>query len=395
MHPDPRIPMNVLIVAHGVTDQSLFGGPGRVAAAHANVLVERGHEVTIVTTDAIGKGRRAGSSSFQLLDSRVRVQCIPGRTLKWWPGTLGPVFHPQSKRLLAVEVRKAEVVHCHEWPYHLIQQARGLSHRYGKRCIVQPHGSIQRREGINRLIHEAFLKRYPPRPEDVFVGGSPAEMAEITDVVGPNVRVRQLVNPMSIPSEEDELPAATAKRKAWDFPSDAVVLVYGHRIVPNKGLDLLIRAMKDLPPSVHLAVIGDAGNQRFANECRVLATELGLGQRVSFFPPVRRDEINAIIMAGDIFVLPARRDTFPLMVSHAMACARPVVLTNTCQSLELLGDAVVSAEPTPEGLAESINTLLDPATRQQLGYRGRDLIRQEFGPLAVAERLELIYRGVP
>jgi glycosyltransferase involved in cell wall biosynthesis len=387
--------MKVLIVAHGVTDQSLVGGPGRVAAAQANALVERGHEVTIVTTDAIGKGRRAGSPSFQLLESRVRVQCIPGRTLKWWPGTLGPVLHPQSKRLLAIEVRQTEIVHCHEWPYHLIQQARGLSHRYDKRCIVQPHGSIQPRKGVNHLIHALFLKRYPPRPEDVFIGGSPAEVAEITDVVGPNVSVRRLVNPMSIPSDEDELPAAIAKRRAWDFPSDAVVLVYGHRIVPNKGLDLLLRAMKDLPPSVRLAVIGHVGDQRFANECRALATELGLGKRVRFFPPVGRDEINAIIMAGDVFVLPARRDTFPLMVLHAMACGRPVVLTSTCQSVALLGDAVVSAEPTPESLAESITMLLEPAIRKQLANRGRDLIRQEFGPLAVAERLELVYRGAP
>jgi glycosyltransferase involved in cell wall biosynthesis len=366
-----------------------------VAAAQANALVDHGHDVTVVTTDVTAKGRRALKPTFDLLDTRVTTQCIPGHTLRSWPGTTGPIFHPGSKRVLAAAVRQADVVHCHEWPFHLIQQARSLSHKQGKRCIIQPHGSIQPRSGVNRMIHALFALSYPPRPGDVFVAGSPGEQAELAAALGPSVSVCQVVNPMSVPDDDLDGAEAAALRTSWGFDDGATVLLYGHRIYPNKGLDLLIEAMGSLPTFVHLAVVGAIGDTRFADECSSLVTRLGLQRRVRFVGSVGRDEINRVIRAGDIFVLPARRDTFPLMVLHAMACSRPVVLTETCQSVELLRDAVAVAEASAAGLAERIMPLLDPVERAVLGTRGRDLIRDEFGPSAVAKKLEQIYQNAP
>lgn len=387
--------MRILLVAHGVTDQSLLGGPGRVAAAQGNALSDSGHQVTVVTTDIIAKGQRAIEPTFHLLDARVRVQCIPGHTLRSWPGTLGPVFHPGSKSLLATEVRQADVVHCHEWPYHLVQQARAISREQGKRCIIQPHGSIQPRMGLNAIIHALFSLRYATRGDEIFLAGTPAEQADLISVLGPRVSVHQIVNPMSIPDDNIDGLEDTTLRTSWGFPDGSVVLLYGHRIYPTKGLDLLIQAMHSLPNSVRLAVVGSVGDVAFASECASLARRLGLNERVRFFDPVARDEIDRLVRAADIFVLPARRDTFPLMVLHAMACARPVVVTNTCQSVDLLRDAVAVAEASPAGLAERIESLLDPAARAELGHRGRALIRDQFGPSAVAQRLERIYRNAP
>jgi glycosyltransferase involved in cell wall biosynthesis len=366
-----------------------------VAAAQANALADRGHEVSVITTDATAKGRRAFKPTFELLDARVKIQCIPGRTMRFWPGGVGPVIHPGSKRLLDAAVRQADVVHCHEWPHVLVQQARSLSRRYGKRCVIQPHGSIQPRKGMNRMIHALFALRYPPRPDDVFIVGTPAEEAELAAELGPGMTVYQVVNSMSIPEDDLDCSSTAALRAAWGFQDAATVLLYGHRIYPNKGLDLLIQAMESLPPTVHLAVVGAVGDPRFADECSNLVDQLGLQRRVRFHGPVGRDDLDRVIRAGDIFVLPARRDTFPLMVLHAMACARPVVVTSSCQSVELLRDAVAVAEPSPAGLAERIGSLLDPAAREALGRRARDLIRDDFGPSTVAQKLEHIYPLAP
>src|SRR5450759_4914905 len=148
--------MKVLLVAHGVTDQSLLGGPGRVAAAQANALVAEGHQVTVVTTDVTAKGKRTSKATFDLLDARVTTHCIPGHTLRFWPGGVGPIFHPGSRRALAAAVSQADVVHCHEWPHDLVQQALSLSRANGKRRFIQPHGSIQPRSGMNWLLHAAY-----------------------------------------------------------------------------------------------------------------------------------------------------------------------------------------------------------------------------------------------
>jgi len=248
---------------------------------------------------------------------------------------------------------------------------------------------------MNRILHALFTWWYPPRPGDVFIAGSPGEEAELAAVLGPQVSVRQVVNPMSIPEDDLDGSKAAGVRTSWGFQDGATVLLYGHRIYPNKGLDLLIEAMAMLPRSVNLAVVGAVGDTRFADECSNLVSRLGLDQRVRFFGPVGRDDINQVIRAGDIFVLPARRDTFPLMVLHAMACERPVVVTETCQSVQVLRDTVAVAQASPTGLAERIEPLLNPTDRAVLARRGCELIRDEFGPSAVAQKLEQIYRSAP
>jgi len=385
--------MKILLVAHGVTDQSLLGGPGRVAAAQANALTANGHQVTVVTTDVTAKGRRTPIPTFRLLDPPVVVRCIPGRTFGSWPGTIGPVFHPQSRKVLATAISEVDVVHCHEWPHMLVQQARSIARAQGKLCIVQPHGSIQPRKGAKRLMHGLINRRYPPQPGDVFIAGSRQEELEIEAAMGPKVSVFRVVNPMSVPEADLSGSAAASIRATWGFPDGVTVLLYAHRVFPNKGLDLLITALTSLPQSVHLSVVGAIGDAGFAAECTRLTARLNLEERVRFFGPVGPADIDNVIAAGDIFVLPARRDTFPMMVLHAMACARPVVVTETCQSVELLRDAVAVAEPSPQGLATQILPLLEPHARSLLGQRGRELVRAEFGPSAVAKALERLYAG--
>jgi glycosyltransferase involved in cell wall biosynthesis len=382
--------MRILLVAHGVTDQSLLGGPGRIAAAQANALTANGHDVVVVTTNVTGKGRRTSSPTFRLLDSRVSVRWVPGWTSRFWPGTIGPVFHPRSKSVLAVAIASIDVVHCHEWPHRLVQEARRIARDNGKPCFIQPHGSIQPRSGPKGLMHRAFARKYPPKPGEVFLVGSTAEEVEVRSALG-KVNVRHVLNPMSLPAIDAGAREIVAVRQAWNFPAGSTVLLYAHRIFPNKGLDLLIRALVALPSSVHLAVVGPIGHRAFAAECERLATGLGLGSRVGFFGPVAGEQMSTVLFAADIFVLPARRDTFPMSVLEAMACGRPVVVTNTCQSVELLRDSVEIAEPTPDGLARAITCLLDPAERRSLGEKARELIRTEFGPATVAKQLEHSY----
>jgi glycosyltransferase involved in cell wall biosynthesis len=208
------------------------------------------------------------------------------------------------------------------------------------------------------MIHTLLALWYPPRPGDVFIAGHPAEEAELARALGPRVSVFQVVNPMEIPEDEVNGSKAAALRASWGFPDGATVLLYGHRIYRNKGLDLLIEAMALLPRSVHLVVIGAIGDTRFSDECSNLVARLGLHERVRFLGPVGRDDI----------------------------------VTKTCQSVELLRDAVAVAEASPTGLTERIQPLLDPTERAVLGRKGRELIRDEFGPSAVAQKLEQIYR---
>lgn len=388
--------MRVAIISHGVTDQSLLGGPGRVAAEHAKALAQRGHEVTVVTTDIVLKGRRAKVPTFQLVEQEgVSVYCARAYSASSWPGSLGPVVALGATPLVAKAVRWADVVHGHEWPHSLVQKARSLAHEHGKGLVIQPHGSIQLRPmGWKRLMHNALNRRRPPREQDNFIVGSTGEADEVRAVLRISPSVYELPNPMPATMMTEEDPRVAARRESWGCPPGSCVLLYAHRIVPNKGLDIGIRALAVLPRHYHLVVVGEgSGYPAFAEECKSLVLELGVEDRVKFVGPVGRLEVDEVIMAADVFVLPARRDTFPLMVLHALSCRRPVVVTSGCQSVEGLRGAVVVADPEPRNFADAISSL-SPSKAATHVQAGCALLRERYSPASVAGELERIYTEV-
>ena len=387
--------MNVVVVSHGVSDQALLGGPGRVAAMHAVALADRGHQVTVVTSDLITKGSRAAAPTFEVIDRpNVTVEVVPGHTLRWWPGSIGPVFDPKKGPILSRVIAGADVVHGHEWPLTLVQAARRLASRAGIPTVIQPHGSIQPRSGARRLLHGAFNTVYRLQQAETLIVGSDREEEEVRRAAGTGPTILRLKNPMPLATTANDDPRVRVRRDTWGFPNDATIVLYAHRVTPSKGLDLAIRAIAGLPPTYCLAIVGqDRTDAPFTESCKALAAELGIADRVRFFGPVSLSEIEEVVLAADIFLLPARRDTFPLMVLHALACNRPVVLTQTCQSVDLLDGAVAVAAPTGESIAGAIASL-DAGTVARLTAMGRSLMVDQYSPDAVARQLEAIYGGL-
>lgn len=388
--------MRVAIVSHGVTDQALLGGPGHVAAEHAKALAARGHQVAVVTTDLVWKGTRATNPTFQLVEAPdVSVHCARAHSASWWPGSLGPIVTTGMRSLLEDVVGRVDIVHAHEWPHHVVQSARAVAHRHGKGFVVQPHGSIQvRSNGWRRAMHAGFNVTHGVTARDNFIALTRQEAHEITTVLRRKPTLYRLPNPMPPARLSADDPRVSARRSSWGCPPGARLLVYAHRIAPNKGLDIAIRALALLPADFHLIVVGEVtGYPSYAEECRALATELGLEGRVRFFRAVPRREVEEVILAGDIFILPARRDTYPLMILHALACGRPAVVTRTCQSVEDVAGAVALADADPCSFADAI-TALSPRVVASLVSAGRDLINRRFSPDQVAVRLEDIYADV-
>ena len=186
------------------------------------------------------------------------------------------------------------------------------------------------------------------------------------------------------------------------LPDRRYVLGIG-RHVPQKGFDVLIRAMALLwgegQQDLDLILAGD-GPERIALE--KLATELGIRDRVIF--PGRADRATAgVLFAGcELFVLPSRHEPFGIVNLEAMACGRPVVATRTGGVPEIVQHGITGwlvSPDSPTALAHGMAHLLNnDGLAETLASNGRRLaalydwskIGDEYGSVYQS----VIHRGV-
>jgi glycosyltransferase involved in cell wall biosynthesis len=156
------------------------------------------------------------------------------------------------------------------------------------------------------------------------------------------------------------------------------------RLHPNKGFDVLLRAIALLPRG-HLYLAG-AGPEEAA--LRALAAELGITDRVSFLG-WRRD-IGALLAAADMFICSSRHEPLGNVVLEAWSAAKPVIAAAAQGPTELISDGadglLVPKEDAP-ALAAAITGLAEnPARASALGAAGRAHFTVSFAEAPVIAR---------
>jgi glycosyltransferase involved in cell wall biosynthesis len=218
---------------------------------------------------------------------------------------------------------------------------------------------------------------------------------EQTRVKLARARRRQLSEPPLLPCG---VWLADVQRVLERPPIPAPQLLYAGRLIPEKRLDLLLRAIALLPPPegvVQLGIVGD-GTERTALEA--LRRELGLEQRVRFYGRLPAIEDMWHLLAHvELAVQPSKREGFGLFPLESLALGKPVIY---CAAEEnAIGDVVrhdregFCSEPTPAALAAAIARLLDdPRERAEFARRARERAA-EYDWLEVARKAEVLFAG--
>ena len=191
-----------------------------------------------------------------------------------------------------------------------------------------------------------------------------------------------------------------AYRPPRDAPTDPRLVFIG-RLVDRKGLDVLLRALPQLPKPVTLDVVGD-GPRRDALEG--LAGELGLDGRVRFHGAQSRPRVIDVLSAGDVLVMSSRTmptgeaEGSPVVTKEALAIGLPFVATDSGGTRETfppdLADEVVP-EDDPAALADRLGAVLaDPGDWARRSTLGRRFAEERFSWRTLAERTAEVYRAV-
>lgn len=170
------------------------------------------------------------------------------------------------------------------------------------------------------------------------------------------------------PTEEEK----KTLRQALGVEEARMILSVG-QFIPRKGFDVLLRSAAGLPENVGIYIVGGAPTQEYQQLCR----ELGL-KHVHFRGFQKKDMLDKLFRAADVFVLPTREDIWGLVINEAMAKGLPVITTDKCVAgLELVENGVngyIVPVDDSEALAEKL-TLAFSQDCRALGTAALEKIR--------------------
>jgi len=196
-----------------------------------------------------------------------------------------------------------------------------------------------------------------------------------------------------------------SQRTRWNLTPNDFVVLYSGAIVPEKGVDHLIRAFAQLQASVPNAVLLVAGGARLwalhegkpsGDSYESGVRRLAEGLNVRFLGLVPRGEIPSVYSAADVAVIPSVwDDPHPTVVCEAMAAGRPVVASRAGGITETVAHGQTGFLVSPGDELQLSAALLELSQnerlRQQMGEAARERAKR-FSWEASAERLDRVYQ---
>ncbi len=143
---------------------------------------------------------------------------------------------------------------------------------------------------------------------------------------------------------------------------------------PHKGLDVLLRAFKEvltLFPDVDLVFAG--GTPESEKPLKALMNTPALSKRVKSLGRISNDELILAYHGAEMFILPSLYEGFGLPALEAMACGVPVIVSDAGSLPEIVGNAAIICESGNHGMfAEAmINLFRDPMLKNEMIEKGK------------------------
>lgn len=173
-------------------------------------------------------------------------------------------------------------------------------------------------------------------------------------------------------------------------PHPPLAIGFVGRLVPAKGLDVLLRACTRLYGAWTLTIVGTGPDQE---QLEALAERIGIASRVTWLGGIPRSDLVKFWPRIDCLVAPSRAsanwvETYPTQVLEAMSHGVAVVVSDSGALPEMVGKAgLIFSDGHPEGLTDALARLLENAElRAQLAAEGRRRVIAEYVDDAIARK---------
>ncbi|MFZ0821176.1 MAG: glycosyltransferase [Candidatus Acidiferrales bacterium] len=327
------------------------GGPTVKVRAIAEGFAQRGDRVTVLTS---WYGRPFAARHVQQGGVEV-VYLRPRATYRATTLNSGLLSFCRKR------LRDFDVVHIYGLYDLLGPVVAHYCSKAGIPYVVEPLGMVRPIDRSFRMkkIWHAFMGKPLLRHAALLIATSQQEEKELLADGFPRDRVVIRYNGVDL-KEFLSLPPRGTFRSEWALPPDEPIVLFLGRLIPRKGVDLLIDAFSvACPVRGRLVIAGPEGEIGYVAKLRELAREKRIESRTVFTGPLYADQKKAVLADSQIFVLPSRYENFANGVAEAIACGIPAIVTEHCGVSEFVLDRVGLVIPREiSALTDALRKLL-------------------------------------
>jgi glycosyltransferase involved in cell wall biosynthesis len=181
---------------------------------------------------------------------------------------------------------------------------------------------------------------------------------------------------------EDPDPVVAARLALQKKTSGGADLIFVGKVSPHKAPHDLVKMLSVLrrlyDPAARLHLVGSPLGETYEPALRAYVRELGLDDAVNFAGSVSEAELEAYLLAADVFVCASDHEGFCVPLAEAMGHGIPIVAYGVTAVPETVGGAgLVLADKSPLRFAAAVHRVVsDDALSRHLAAAGRSRAAQ-------------------
>ncbi|MDO3675758.1 glycosyltransferase [Paenibacillus ehimensis] len=372
-----------------------YGGPAKAIMGMTRSLAERGHQVTIFTTNQDGPGTLDVPLYEPMHKDGVEIRYFPIQQPKFWGTSFG------LAKALEEHIPNYDIVHTHSlYLFHNLVSGH-YCRKFGVPYIVRPHGTLdpyiyQRNRGRKRVMEWLFEHRNIKRAsalhyttEEEMILAKPYTFDSQGFVVPNGVDL----------SEYKTLPPKGTFRELYPELAGKKIVLFFSRLNFKKGLDILIEAfdkIKDVHPDAHLVIAGP-DNENYGSKVKEWIGERHLTDKVLFTGMVTGQQKLAVLQEADLFVLPSYSENFGISVIEALICGTPVLISdkvNIWREVAAHQAGRVAPCDSDQFAKEMASLLSDLNLCEKMGELGKQFVAEYYSWNQIGVVLEEEYKKI-
>ena len=370
-------------------------------------LIDLGHQVTIVTTDADSffydneKSKIFEDTRKQLAKATkesIIFQGVPLHALHCTIHKFG-FYCPDAKNFARKIVSEFDVVHVCTWYSHICMIFAQVAFEKNIPFIVSSWGSLlpnaRKLKRTQKWVADQMYTKKILKHATGFQSVGESERKEFLRLGATPESIYRLDNPVEL--EKFELTKKENILKKENLEDKKFLLFLG-RINEKKGIELLLESFFNILKKERklFLVLAGSGTKEYEIVIKKLVSKLGLKENVIFTGLVTENEKIELLESASLFVLTSHSDVHPIAVQDALTMSLPVVITHACDYPEVKEyDAGIIVDEEINQITDAILAIInDDEKLKIMSKNARKLVLERFEFNIQMKKYEEMYKDV-